>query len=199
MVAILVAIISLNSGLAFTVAIMLCKDCCILGRVLRTSSCYVNCSFFLSVQEDHPQCMPFHTCDASLSGYLDEDRLTAANEGARKLTALKETCSEMIALVEENAHLADNALLPLQQSLSQVKQLSLCSQISGKDVLSTNDLFKRPLHITSKRRIGVVDMYHGGKQGKRVSAKKVCKKQESFSQTQEDSDVDAGTTQVHIH
>lgn len=85
---------------------------------------------------------------------------------------------EMLAIVEDHDILVDKALLPLQQSLSNVKQLSQSLDILGKQTLTTIDKFTRPMIITSKRRERVVDKWHGGNKGKRVRISDDPKKKE---------------------
>ena len=127
-----------------------------------------------------------------------DDVETDLRKRARNMFSLKAAWSELINMVEEHDVLAEQALVPSIRILNQVKQLSQSLIISGKRTLSTNDKFLRPLHLTSKRRLGVIDMYHGGKRGKRILASDDPKKKRGIRSSTGSTANDAPDTQVRI-
>ena len=83
---------------------------------------------------------------------------------------LDDAIAEMKSLAKKSEHLYESALLTFTRGLHELKVQEQRQITTGKDVLSTNDKFVRPPGLTKKRRLGVIDVYHGAKRGKKVSA-----------------------------
>jgi hypothetical protein len=79
-----------------------------------------------------------------------------------------DTVDELMKLCEGDEELSDLAFRGLQMTLNKVKAHHVKKSLTGKETPSIIDNFVRPTYITSKRRAGIVDIYHGGKRGKRM-------------------------------
>ena len=106
-----------------------------------------------------------HTADETLFPAIQSPPPTEINP-----QVFHDLIAHMTELVGGNSQLFQNAVASLEQTNNNLAQMRHSQTLTGKDVTKTNDRFVKPLGLTSKRRLGVIDLYHGGKRGKRTQA-----------------------------
>ncbi len=80
----------------------------------------------------------------------------------------RETWIQIEKMASQSDSIAQTTLVVMKRSLHDLKVQEQCQQACGRDLCTTADMFVRPSGLTLKRRLGVVDKYHGGKRIQRI-------------------------------
>jgi hypothetical protein len=80
-------------------------------------------------------------------------------------------------MASENDGLAQSTLAVMNRSLHDLKVQEQIQLATGKDTITKANMFVRPNGLMLKRRLGVVDKYHGGERSKRIAMSYMKKKQ----------------------
>jgi hypothetical protein len=98
----------------------------------------------------------------------------------------QEAFLEMEKMASQSDSIAQTMHAKLNRTLHDLKIQEHCQLVCGKEVLTSADMFVRPNGLTLKRRIGVVDKYHGSNRTKRLIKNYLTRKRQ---QDQERDDV----------
>jgi hypothetical protein len=98
------------------------------------------------------------------------------NQREKYVDKSREAFLEMEKMAFESDSLAQTMQAKMNRTLHELKVQEHCQQVTGKDVLTTADMFVRPNGLTLKRRLGAIDKYHGGTRRNRVLGNYLRKK-----------------------
>lgn len=87
-----------------------------------------------------------------------------------QIELLKATFDSAMAVIEDDPLVARYAVSSLNTWVADLKSSKDRISNPGERPSSQTDSFKIVVGMSTKRRLGVVDIYHGGKRGKRTSA-----------------------------
>lgn len=84
-------------------------------------------------------------------------------------SALLRLQKEMNHLVEGKEFLSEQAFCGQRKLFGRIQRLASSIELCGQDPSGKSNAFVRPRGLTKRQRLGVVDIYHGGKKGKSMT------------------------------
>ncbi|CAM6117684.1 unnamed protein product [Calypogeia fissa] len=117
---------------------------------------------------------------------LASEELTPTSSSKRQL--LQTLVDEMFGVVQSDEELQDQAIIGLKITIGKLKLFNQGKTITGKDTVAITNAFVRLAGLTSKRRLGLVDLFHGGQRGKRLSTQRIKKKKSPKKTSQDVAD-----------
>jgi hypothetical protein len=104
------------------------------------------------------------------------DEAVQKNQREKCVDKSRKAFQQMEKMASQSNSLAQTMHAKMNRTLHELKVQKHSQQVTGKDVLTTNDMFVRPDGLTLKQRLGAIDKYHGGKRSKRVLGNYLRKK-----------------------
>lgn len=80
----------------------------------------------------------------------------------------REAWMQIEKMASNSDSIAQSTLAVMNRSLHDLKVQEQCQLETGKYIVTTADMFIRPNGLTLKRRLGIVDKYHGAKRGNSI-------------------------------
>lgn len=105
--------------------------------------------------------------DLAMVLYCEENPMPPVVHKPR-IEALNHAIQDLLDAVKDHEDLQEQARIAIVSCKNRLQQQRLTLDLTGKRALSTVDAFVKPTYLTSKRRLGLVDKYHGAGRGKRV-------------------------------